>query len=133
VSRGEITPEVERFIRAHVHSVEQLEVLLLLSGAADRQWSAAQVSQQLQRQVDSVAGRLHSFAEQGLLQASGESPRLYRYSPGDSDRDAIRALEQAYRIRKDAVIQLIFTPASGGAASNSLRAFSDAFRIRKDT
>lgn len=127
MSSGEITAEIERFIRDHVHSVEQLEVLLLLSSAPDKDWSSLEVSQKLYRQPESVSTRLDDLRQRGLVSASQASPPLYRYSPGSRDKDTIKGLEKAYQVRKDAVIQMIFS-----RPKDTLRTFSDAFRIRRE-
>jgi hypothetical protein len=127
VSSGEITTEIERFIRDNVDSVEQLEVLLLLRSAPDKEWGALEVSQTLYRQPESVATRLNDLRERGFLSVNQASPPLYQYSPNPQDSEIITGLEHSYRVRKDAVIQMIFSK-----PKDSLRTFSDAFRIRRN-
>jgi hypothetical protein len=118
VSSGEITTEIERFIRDNVDSVEQLEVLLLLRSAPDKEWGALEVSQ---------TTRLNDLRERGFLSVNQASPPLYQYSPSPQDSETITGLEHSYRVRKDAVIQMIFSK-----PKDSLRTFSDAFRIRRN-
>lgn len=128
MSGGGITAEVEQFIGDSIPSVEQLEVLLLLLEAPGQEWSASEVSQKLHRQPTSVAARLQDLHSRGLLGVREQDPPLYSYAPGARD-EVVRALNRAYKERKDAVIQMIFSPARN--QNNNLRAFSDAFKIRR--
>jgi hypothetical protein len=127
VSNGEITVAIERFIQDHIHSVEPLEILLLLSSTPDKEWSAAAISQQLYRQVESVGTCLEDFCTRGFLSKKSDGETVYWLNPATRDLQTIKNLDQAYRIRKDAVIRLIFSK-----PQSSLRSFSDAFRIRRD-
>lgn len=123
----EISSEVDQFIRNHIASVERLEVLLLLMESSRQEWSAAQVAQKLYRQSESVAVHLEALAKAGLLSHSQNEATTYRYAPASGATDStVRALEKAYRERKDTVIRLIFS-----RPPDALRSFSDAFRIRK--
>ena len=128
MSSGGITAEVEQFIQENIPSVEQLEVLLLLFEAPGKKWSASEASQKLHRQPTSVAARLHDLHSRGLLGVREEDPPLYSYAPG-ARAEVVRSLDRAYKERKDAVIQIIFSPARN--SHNNLRAFSDAFKIRR--
>jgi hypothetical protein len=131
VSSGEITETVERFIQDHIQSVEQLEVLLLLSSAPDKEWTATEVSQNLYRQPESIESRLDDLHARGLLlvRPNAEQPEKgprYHINTASRDLQTIKELEVAYRVRKDAVIRLIFAK-----PQDNLRVFSDAFRIRR--
>ncbi|MDF2441753.1 MAG: hypothetical protein JWN98_2737 [Abditibacteriota bacterium] len=121
-----ISAPVERFILENIPSVEQLEVLLLLSQSPDKEWSALEISRALYRQPESVATRLEALRDRGLLSVRQASDLLYRYSASAPQQEIVRNLDMAYQERKDAVIRLIFS-----RPSDNLRAFSDAFRIRR--
>ena len=127
MSNGEITAEIERFIHDNINSVEQLEILLLLAGAPQKQWSVLEVSQKLYRQAESVTMRLQDLRDRGIVVVCGEAPLLFCYRPGAAKHALIQGLERAYQVRKDAVIHLIFT-----RPPDNLRVFSDAFRIRRN-
>lgn len=123
---GELSDAIRRFIHDNIHSVEQLEVLLLLADSAGQEWDAAQVSQKLYTQPESVARRLSDLHAQGLL-ATGSAPGLYRYvAPTPALDEVVRGLALAYKERKDAVIGAIFS-----RPLDNLRTFADAFRIRR--
>lgn len=120
-----MTPAIEQFIRTHIQSVEQLEVLLLLHAERNREWTAHAVFQRIQSNEKSIKQRLESFAEQGLAIANGEH---YRYASSKSEVDqTVAELAAAYRTRRVAVIETIFTPGPSAAES-----FADAFKLRKD-
>ena len=141
MSNGEITADIERFIQDYINSVEQLEILLLMAGTPQKEWSALEISKKMYRQPDSVAARLEDLRDHGLLSVRQEygattqeehqkTHLLYCYASNSQDR-LVQGLERAYQVRKDAVIQLIFNRPQE-RPQNNLRAFSDAFRIRRD-
>lgn len=125
---GEITGEIERFIQDHIHSIEQLEILLLLAGTPRQDWSAQEISQKLYRQVSSVSTRLEELRGQGLLSVCQDKSPRYRYASHDRYDALIQGLDRAYHVRKDAIIQIVFAK-----PPESLRAFSNAFRIRRES
>lgn len=124
----EISREVDQFIRDHINSVEQLEVLLLLAETPTQKWNASEVAQKLYRQPESVAMHLSSLQKAGLLNScEGETGRYcYNTKLGAADL-TIKSLERAYRERKDTVIRLIFS-----RPPDPVRSFADAFRLRKN-
>jgi len=125
VAGGGIPDRVVRLIGEHIHSVEQLEVLLLLRREPEREWTASDVAVELATLPQSAADRLEDLARRGLLLKAGES---YRYDRSDHGRDAVVGeLEDVYGRRRVSVIGLIFSK-----PSETIRTFADAFRIRKE-
>ena len=120
--------DVRRFLLAHINSVEQLEVLLLLRGAPDQVWTATAVGQALYTSAAAAVKRLTDLAAGGLVTVlPGDDPG-YRFSPADdSRRDMVDRLAEAYSQRRVAVISLIYSK-----PNDQVQAFSDAFRLRKD-
>jgi hypothetical protein len=117
--------DVRRFIAAHINSVEQLEVLLLLRRGQRQQWTADEVNREIRSSVAAVAMRLRDLTAHGLLTVNGEH---YQYGPKDPHLDPlIGRLADLYRERSVSVITLIYAP-----PVDELRAFSDAFKLRKD-
>jgi hypothetical protein len=124
VTRAGVPKEVERFIAAEIESVEQLEVLLLLRGAADKRWTAAEVARALVSQADSAGAWLERMAASGLLQDTGDG---YQYAPPSAEVDStVDALAESFAKYRVTVIGLIFSK-----PSERVRLFSDAFRIRR--
>ena len=120
---------MKAFIAGYLDSVVQLETLLMLHAAPDREWEADDLARDLRIDRGWADGQLQGLCEQGLAVCSdGPAGRRYRYAPdGASTRAAIDGLARAYAERRVTVIGLIFAK-----PADSLRAFSDAFRIRRD-
>jgi hypothetical protein len=119
-----VPTEVRRFIAAEIESVEQLEVLLLLRAAADKDWTANEVARALVTQVESARGWLERMVGAGLLSGGGEG---YRYAPPTREvEETIDGLAESYANYRVTVIGLIFSK-----PSERVTLFSDAFRIRR--
>jgi hypothetical protein len=132
LSANYIADDVRRFIHEKINSVEQLEVLLLLRCEPRKEWSAMDVSRHLFTVAASASLRLEDLHTQGLLalcDAKDETGKaLYRYEPRDMRADeTVAKLDNLYRERKDAVIQLIFS-----RPPDRIQTFSDAFRIKRE-
>jgi hypothetical protein len=119
-----VPPEVRRFIVAEIESVAQLEVLLLLRAAADKEWTVKEVARALVMQPAAVEAWLEQMTARELLAKSGEG---YRFAPRDSDAErTVDRLAHTYARYRLAVIGVIFSPPSEGVTR-----FSEAFRIKR--
>jgi hypothetical protein len=125
-SRG-ISDELERFIAQHIHSVEQLEVLVMLKNSGAREWTAAEVSRALSSHPLSVESRMLDLRARGFV-ASREDDREFhfRYAPSEGLDRMVDELARAYAERRTSVINLIFSK-----PLDSVRTLADAFRLRK--
>ncbi len=126
---------LQRFVHAHISSVEQVEVLLLMHRTAPRRWSAVAASRELRLDPVSVARRLADFLDGGVLSVeAGEEALLYWYahSPVAPDR-MLGELAAAYQARRTSLINLIFAKPADDVSkpAGDARAFADAFRLRK--
>ena len=81
-----VPTSVRGFIASHIVSVAQLEVLLLLRAAADKQWTATEVARALVTQPEAAAGWLEDLRRRGL---ASESDGRYRYTPANDELDQI--------------------------------------------
>lgn len=119
-----VPANVERFIRAEVESVEQLEVLLLLRGAADKRWTPDEVARALVSRTESAATWLEGMEQSGLLRTIDGS---YQYAPPTPEVErTIDALAESFAKYRVSVISLIFSK-----PSERVKIFSDAFRIKR--
>ena len=124
--QGIPAPALE-LLNRHIHSVEQLEALLLCRAAPDKSWSAAEVARALVTREDTAEVRLADLAERELLSAEPGEAETYRYAPSDHRVDAaIDLLAEAYATRRVAVVGLIFSKPDYAATT-----FADAFRVRR--
>lgn len=123
MEEGKLSPEVRLFIREHIHSVEQLEVLLLLR-ATGREWTALAVSQEIRTERSSAEARLKDLESRGFLTRSGEG---YAYKPKTEELgQKVSALASAYAERRYTVINQIFSN-----PVDRIRTFAEAFELRK--
>lgn len=123
-----IPDDVKAFIAAHIESVLQLELLLLLHGQAPRPWTAAQLAQELRIDASWASGQLAGLTAAGVLGATPATPPAYRYEPRSPELDrAVAGLAREYDARRVTVIGLIFSK-----PVDKIRSFADAFRLRKD-
>lgn len=106
----EINPaELNRLVAQYVSSVEELEILCLLSQNPQKSWSIKDVFQVIQSSKRSVTTCLERFAAKGWIRE--EAPGLYRFAPRQPElAGAAAKLQQAYRERPATVVQLIYQP-----------------------
>jgi predicted ArsR family transcriptional regulator len=118
---------VRRFILRHIHTLEQLEILLFLLESSPRAWADFEIAASLRTTPESARTRLSRLVGDGLIAVTADSAPKFLYKPRSEtlDREA-RALAACYRERRVAVITQIFAPAGGRGT-----VFADAFRIKK--
>jgi predicted ArsR family transcriptional regulator len=119
-----LSEDVIQFVKQHIHSVLQLEVLLLLR-TQKGDWTADRVAEELRITEQSAAFHLRDLELRGLVRAlRGDS---FRYEPPSAGvAGAVDALAEAYDEMKYSVINLIFS-----VPGDSARSLAEAFRIRK--
>lgn len=123
-----LTEKVLRFLGEHVASVEQLEILLLLSNEPERVWSVEEVFQTIQSSRTSIIERLKVLQQHGFLQIQEEGQTLYRFEPATVElREGVSELKAAYRKTRVKIIESIYSH-----RLDQVRIFADAFKLRKD-
>lgn len=127
VSETGFSRELEQFITAEIQSLEQLEILLLLSGNPHRWWGPRSVYEVVKSSLGSVEDRLREMCERGLLKMEGDREPKYQFAP-DSDHlwQAVSQLRDAYKERPVKVVQAIYSKPRDG-----VQEFARAFQIRK--
>ncbi len=122
-----LSEPLRAFIREHIASVEQVEVLLLLYRSSPREWSAVAVGRELRIDPVSAARRLSDFRERGLISVRAADEALVYWYEGSSPSNdrMISELDREFRDRRTTLISLIFS-----TPSDDLRAFAEAFRLR---
>lgn len=127
MSPPDFSEALRAFIRKHISSVEQVEVLLLLSRTSPREWSAVTVGRELRIDPVSAARRLADFHEQGLVSVRVTDEAILYWYEGSSPADdrMIAELDREFRDRRMSLISLIFA-----SPLDDLQAFADAFRLR---
>jgi hypothetical protein len=121
-----IPAELRQFIAEHVHSVEQLEILILLSENATKAWSVSEVFRQIQSSEKSVLHCLEEFRRAGLANLNAAGLYSFVLREGSLAR-IVPALAQAYRERRVSIIECIYKK-----PHDPIQNFADAFRLRKE-
>jgi hypothetical protein len=126
----EIPSELRQFLRDHVETYEQLEILVLLAGAPDRHWHGDDIAAALHLDRAVVAEALAHLDRAGLFEAAGAdaAPRL----AARPDRAAIVArLAEVYRRDRLGIMNLMTSNALERVRTSALRAFTSAFLLGK--
>lgn len=120
--------DVRQFIADYIHSVAELEVLLLLKGSGERSWSAEELSKSLYTSGEMAGTQLADLSARGLLRSEGDAPPSYRYAPQTKELEhLVSQLDDIYQQRRVSVITLIYSK-----PVDKVRTFADAFRLRKE-
>jgi hypothetical protein len=123
-----LTAEVRAFVRDHLRSLEQLELLLLLLEDETRWWSAEAAARELWTSAAAAAARLEEMSKRNLLGVRISDQLYFRYAPVSPTLDAaVRETARAYKEKPVAVAAAIHSQ-----PVDEIRAFADAFRLRKE-
>lgn len=121
-----IPPDVQAFIREHLSSVAQLELLLLLHGDADRPYTTDDAAQALRIDPAWAAAEIDGLRKRGLFAEVGRG--AYCYEPVSRNlARTVDALAKSFSTHRVSVITLIFSTPSDNVGS-----FADAFKLRGD-
>jgi len=113
---------VKKFVFDYIDSVEQLEILLLLSQRPGEAWTAETVSREMRSNAHSTELRLRRLQSQDLL--TEEPPGHFRFSASDPGiLQTIQDLSSVYASRRHRVLELVFAPLKQS------RAIAEAFRF----
>jgi hypothetical protein len=119
------TPALQTFVREHIASVGELELLLLLRDDPERVWTAHEAAARLHHVPDWIGERLERLVRKGLAVRLAGARVAYRFSPADAGLErSVEAVAEAFRSRRTAMISLIDARPGGPAR------LSDAFRLR---
>ncbi len=123
----ELSDILKQFVARHIHSVEQLEVLLLLQRSAPREWTADEVSREISTSRYAAEARLMDLRGRGLVSMREDGQVLhFRYDPATPDDAHVGQLAAVYAERRTSIITMIFSK-----PSDSVSSFADAFRLRR--
>lgn len=122
-----IPEDVKEFIVGRIHSVAELEALLLLRRDPQVAWGAEALAGRLYISPRETAEVLSHLHEEGLISLSGDEPVEYHYQPNSPEvASLVDRLAEAYAKYLVAVTHLIHS-----TAPPKVQKFADAFRIRK--
>lgn len=107
----EISERVRRFVAQHVHSVAQLEVLLLLRAVPGSEWSIDDVARAQVSSRHHAEQLLEDLRKRGLIERNSASG-CFTYRPSTGLDAVIGDLANTYESRRVAIVGLIFSKPS---------------------
>lgn len=118
---------VTDLIRRHLHSVLDIETLLLLRSRSEVLWSPRDLATALYIAEEAAGEHLRKLHASGLLAAAGGEQPVYRYEPRDTELSmAVDQLVVTYAQRRVRVIEYLYS-----RPLHSVRSFAGAFRLRR--
>lgn len=118
--------DVSIFLREHLQSITQLDLLLLLHAAPGRRFTATEVSRELRVPERMATGQMLDLSRSGVLTAEDTEPPRWSFDPAGPHAGVVSALADVVSKRKRAVHDLILSE-----PSTDVHLFSDAFRLRR--
>lgn len=120
-----LSRSIHAFIAQYIGSVQQLEVLLVISKDPAKEWTTEEVATKLGFSETSAGNRLMSLWAKGLVKARDASVIVYRYQPKTKKIEkAIDDLRIAFGESRDEVLNIISSGAEG-----QIRSLADAFKF----
>jgi len=130
MSVRDIPADVREFLREHVESYEQLEVLLIFSRAVDRAWSPGELAVEASVSPEAAREAVEHLSRVGVLAKSGAGADE-RFMPNAAYAGRIDRLVAEYRRDRLAVMNLMTSYALERVRTSALRAFTGAFLLGK--
>lgn len=128
VNESGFSEKLDKFIAAEINSLEQLEILLLLSDNPKQWWTVRNVYEIIKSSHQSVQHRLNEMTESGILVKEGDGEARYQFGLTEGPNlESIHELREAYKERPVKVVQAIYSK-----PPDAVKEFAKAFRLRKD-
>lgn len=121
----EINDALRAFVRKHVRSVGELEVLLWLRTHPQRAWTADEIARELRNNRNAATEYLRHFVRTGLAREIDLG--RYQYVADGAMHEQVTALADAYAERPVSVVDLIYAE-----PRDQVQMLADAFKIKKD-
>lgn len=126
----EFSATLERFLRLHIESFDELSVLLLVASDS-RQWTSASLAQSLKMTPVAAESALGQLVARALVAGPSTSDGAYNYAPASVDIDLmVKALAVARREQPLALTNVMNAQAMDRIRRAALKAFADAFKLR---
>jgi hypothetical protein len=128
VSESGFSEQLDKFIAREIGSLEQLEILLFVSGNPHKWWTVQDVYNVVKSSLHSVGDRLNEMVDRGFLRTEKDTEVRYQFAPADENVWNITSeLRNAYKEKSVKVVQAIYSK-----PPDAVQEFAKAFRLRKD-
>ena len=105
----DISPELKTFLKAHIHSVWQLELITFLRNQ-ENPVTVSEIAKYLYSTPAAIESTLERFVQLGIIAESLGNPNSFTFSPSSMEmRQTIDDAANAYSMRRIDVINLIFS------------------------
>lgn len=121
-----VPTEIEGFLLEHIHSVDELEILLLLRSYRQTSWTGDAVARELRLDPKTSAERLVDLQRRGFVNKGPNDGFVYAPRGAGFDH-ALSILAQAYPKFRNAIIRLIFSK-----PNEKVQSFAEALSPRRD-
>lgn len=123
---------LRQFLMVHVHSFEDLEVLLLARRLRGQKLDVEAAARTLNIDQELAASALNDLAASGLLSETMAGPSAYEYSAHGELGVRVEELVKAYDEQRVAVVTTIASNAILRVKRSAIKTFAEAFMLRKD-
>ncbi|MGH9549423.1 MAG: hypothetical protein ACRD3W_08610, partial [Terriglobales bacterium] len=119
---AELSTKAKDFIRRHIHSVWQLELLFLYRNSS-RSMTVFEAARALYMEPPALQSGVNSLLNSGILVKEGD--QSFKYAPSSGTlADAVDETARVYNEKRTAVINFIY--------ASPMQSFSDAFKLKPD-
>lgn len=128
-----VSGEVLAFMREHIESYEQVEVLILLRAHREQSWTSSAVATHLRITTTMASEALRFLCRENILSVQvGPSELLFKYAPRPAELgELVNRFVQAYDAHRLEVMKLMTANALERLRTKALRKFSDSFLIAR--
>lgn len=130
---SELPEKVQRFLREHIESFEQLEIVLLLRSRPEEAFHGSAISTELRLPETIVEEALHTLSQRELVaRASGRNGPLFSYSPETPAlAELVSELAQLNLDRRLDIMRSMTANSIERLRAKALSTFADAFLLRR--
>lgn len=134
MAADQIPDRIKRFLAEHVHTYEELEVVVLLHTAAGLGLTCEAIAERLPIPVTLIDDALKGLHSRGIVSTRTDGDATY-YMPSAAYNDQSGELAALYAQQKLEVVMLMSANAIDRVRTGAMRTFADCFfvaRKRKD-
>jgi len=131
VAAHSLPSHVADFVCERIHSIEQLEVVLLLHRTVDESWTVERIAQALRIAESNAASALGHLTSRGLLERDEQLGPGFRYAPARQElAQSVGELVELYPTARVEIVMWISRCAMDRIRTAHVRAFAQAFLLK---
>ena len=130
MSADEIPESVQRFLFEHIHSFEELELVVLLSRDVRQRWTEESIAKQLKIAVNLVADALKALRNCGIVETLTESGTVFHVISANC-RAELSEVITVYERHRLEIVMLMGRHAIERVRTGAMRTFADCFFVGK--